>query len=229
MPPPEKPVMPKAAPPRFGAHFDAWNSSSSGHQRPENRPGTGWRESRGAKLNSQLCAGSSGGERLGDTWGAGSEDWDERLKVLVPQSLRERRDNSVVDMLMRPGKMLQSTGESRGPSPERLTEEALMEQRKKEDGEREASCVGRGIFAGVVVYVNGSTYPLVSDHKLKHLLAENGAKMSIHLARRQVTHVILGQPTGQGLGAGGGLAGGKIDKEIKKMRGCGVKFVGVEW
>jgi hypothetical protein len=88
----------------------------------------------------------------------------------------------------------------------------------------------RGIFDGLVIYINGSTHPLVSDHKLKHLLAENGAKLSIHLGRRSVTHVILGRPSGvAGLGAGGGLAGNKIEKEIRRVGGCGVKYVGVEW
>lgn len=99
----------------------------------------------------------------------------------------------------------------------------------------------RGIFDGLVVYVNGSTLPSISDHKLKHLLAENGAKISIHLGRRQVTHVIVGQPCGKenaavlGIdrtsrpGAGGGLAASKIQKEIKRVGGCGIKYVGVEW
>lgn len=97
----------------------------------------------------------------------------------------------------------------------------------------------KGIFDGLVIYVNGSTYPLVSDHKLKHMLAENGAKVSIHLCRKQVTHVILGRPCGTegsagtrsqwGPGVGGGLAGGKIQKEIRRVGGCGIKYVNVEW
>jgi hypothetical protein len=87
------------------------------------------------------------------------------------------------------------------------------------------------IFAGLTVYVNGSTAPLISDHKLKHTLASNGANISIALGRRSVTHVILGTSSSQG-GAGGGLAAGKIQKEIMKKRGgrgTGVRFVGVEW
>ncbi|KAI6372530.1 hypothetical protein MCOR25_003690 [Pyricularia grisea] len=92
-----------------------------------------------------------------------------------------------------------------------------------------------GIFDGLVIYVNGSTHPLISDHKLKHVLAENGARMNIHLGRRQVTHVILGRPAAspapsKGIsGAGGGLAAGKLEREIRRVGGCGVKFVGVEW
>jgi len=110
-------------------------------------------------------------------------------------------------------------------------EEKLMFQRKREDvlkeNERLKHC--KGIFDGLVIYINGSTYPLVSDHKLKHILADNGARLSIHLGRRQVTHVILGKPCGTGFGAGGGLAGMKIEKEIRRIGGCGVKYVSVEW
>jgi len=87
------------------------------------------------------------------------------------------------------------------------------------------------IFQGLCVYINGSTAPMVSDHKLKYLLAENGASLSIALGRRSVTHVILGNPNGSSVrdGAGGGLAASKIQKEIKRVGGCGVKYVGVEW
>ncbi len=111
-------------------------------------------------------------------------------------------------------------------------EKKVMAQRKNEDDlkEQEKSNRTKGIFDGLVIYINGSTHPLISDHKLKHLLAENGARLSIHLRRKQVTHVILGKPSGtQGYGAGGGLAGAKIEKEIRRVGGCGVKYVGVEW
>lgn len=56
--------------------------------------------------------------------------------------------------------------------------------------------------------------------------------MSLHLGRRTVTHVILGRPAksgSSGLGAGGGLSGTKMQKEIARVRGCGVKYVDVEW
>ena len=88
------------------------------------------------------------------------------------------------------------------------------------------------IFNNLTVYINGSTFPLISDHKLKRLLAEHGANLSIVLGRRKVTHVILGNPnrqTGRTGGAGGGLASTKIQKEIANVRGKGVKFVSVQW
>ena len=86
------------------------------------------------------------------------------------------------------------------------------------------------IFDGLVIYLNGSTYPLISDHKLKHLLAEHGARVSIQLGRKEVTHVIIGTPSlSPRGGAGGGLAAGKMQKEIQKVGGCGIKYVGVKW
>lgn len=87
------------------------------------------------------------------------------------------------------------------------------------------------IFRNLTIYINGSTYPLISDHKLKRLIVSHGAHLSIALGRRTVTHVILGTPnhvTAKG-GAGGGLASSKIQKEITTTRGKGIKFVGVEW
>lgn len=107
-----------------------------------------------------------------------------------------------------------------------------MAQRKAEDDLEEERKLSkrRGVFDGLVIYINGSTHPLISDHKLKHILTENGAKLSLHLGRRQVTHVVLGRPSGgQGIGAGGGLSATKIEKEIRRVGGCGVKYVGVEW
>lgn len=70
--------------------------------------------------------------------------------------------------------------------------------------------------------------PLVSDHKLKHMLAAHGARHSIALGRRSVTHVILGTLGNVG-GAGGGLAAIKIQKEISRTGGKAVKFITAQW
>lgn len=83
------------------------------------------------------------------------------------------------------------------------------------------------IFTNLIIYLNGCTAPL-SDHKLKHLISTHGGNMSISLGRRTVTHVILGRINANG-GAGGGLAGSKIQKEIATLRGKSVKFVTAEW
>lgn len=133
---------------------------------------------------------------------------------------------SVADMLVRPGAMRGAmAGENGRAAPD---EGPVVTNREDAEGGH-TKPQPRGIFDGLVIYVNGSTHPLVSDHKLKQLLAENGARTSLHLARRRVTHVILGRPGTVGRGAGGGLAGGKLEREVRRVGGCGVKYVGVEW
>ncbi|KAL5324440.1 hypothetical protein ACEPPN_008985 [Leptodophora sp. 'Broadleaf-Isolate-01'] len=242
--PPPKSTVPPAAQPKFSAYFDAWNSSSTGHQRAENALGhsTGWRQSRNMKLSHQFESGDSGGKRISDQVGADSEYWDEKAKALIPKDVRERARYSVADMVTGKGHSgnVPSTVNKSQMDNQMLklriatltSEERRMAQRKREDDrkEEEKSSRKRGVFDGLVIYVNGSTYPLISDHKLKHVLAENGARLSLHLGRRQVTHVILGKPSSTlGVGAGGGLSGTKMEKEIRRVGGCGVKYVGVEW
>lgn len=235
MPSPPKPESLKAAEPVYGKSFDAWNSSSTGHQRAENKFGasTGWRNSRSAKLQSQFRSGSTGGERMSDAVGPGSKDWDSEAQGLITPEVRARAKQSVMDMLVKPGTMSRGSTPAAGEGKAKdglAAEEKLMAQRKVGDEAIDSNRnQPRKIFDGVVVYVNGSTHPLISDHKLKQVVVEHGGKMSFHLGRRQVTHVIIGRPSSTGLGAGGGLAGGKLQKEIQKLRGCGVKFVGVEW
>lgn len=97
------------------------------------------------------------------------------------------------------------------------------------------------IFHSLTFFINGSTFPLVSDHKLRHIIAEHGGALSISLARRSVTHVIIASPSSAGTtGArrpggtgGGGLSAVKLQKEIAttagRKGGLGVKFVGVDW
>ena len=91
----------------------------------------------------------------------------------------------------------------------------------------------------MTIFINGSTAPRISEYKLKHLLASNGARTSIYMARKTVTHVLVGQPnTGSGSGsgsgttvsgAGGGLAASKLQQEIARGGWKGVKVVSVDW
>ena len=276
-PPPKPPPSPAAKPlatstssraPEpviHGGRFDAWNSSSTGHQRAENRLGAsvGWRDSRNAKLGAQFRGGASGGRgRVSDRVGAGSEHWDPAARALVTPEARARARHSVADMLARPGTM-KSVAVSRpsssgvppvGPGPGleeagsrdagvSKAEEQLVGPREAEDTRDETEeerpplrPPTRRIFDGVVVYVNGSTHPTISDHRLKQVLAEHGARLSVHFGRRHVTHVILGRSVGGGSshgGAGGGLAATKLQREARRAGGGSgggaVKFVGVEW
>ncbi|KAI0554549.1 BRCA1 C terminus domain-containing protein [Xylaria curta] len=254
--PPPKPPVPQAAEPIYGQKFDPWNSSSTGHQRAENRLGasTGWRTSRNRKLMSQFTGGAGGGKRVSDTVGEGSSNYDPQMKAVITPEARSRAQCSVLDMLANPGTMKPSLSSSASGLPsmgdpipastssesrngklinlcssEMTAEERLMARRREEDVARAQAKQSRKIFDGVVVYLNGSTHPLISDHKLKHVLAENGGSMSSHLGRRKVTHVILGRPVAGGSGSGGGLAGGKLQREISKIGGPAVKYVGVQW
>jgi hypothetical protein len=104
-----KSTVEAAAKPKFGDVFDAWNSSSTGHQSAENKlsGSTGWRQSRSMKLSHQFKSGGTGGERISDKVGAGSEDWDEEAKALIPKEVRARAEMSVRDMLV--GRSVSST------------------------------------------------------------------------------------------------------------------------
>lgn len=79
------------------------------------------------------------------------------------------------------------------------------------------------IFRGLTMYLNGSTAPLVSDHKIKQLFVQHGGNSALALGRKSVTHVIIGST------CGGGLASGKINKEITTVRGKGMKYVTAQW
>jgi hypothetical protein len=92
-----------------------------------------------------------------------------------------------------------------------------------------SSTVYPQIFSNLTFYINGSTAPHISDHKLKHLLSLHGGNLSISLGRKSVTHVIIGKPGSAGEGCGGGLAGTKIQKEISRQRGKALHFVTAEW
>ncbi|KAM0720954.1 hypothetical protein Q7P37_003239 [Cladosporium fusiforme] len=87
----------------------------------------------------------------------------------------------------------------------------------------------RQIFSGLTFYINGSTAPHISDHKLKQLLSLHGGQLSISLGRRSVTHVIIAKPGSLGESCGGGLAGTKIQKEVAQKGGKSIRFVNVEW
>jgi hypothetical protein len=55
-------------------------------------------------LSYQFKSGEIGGKRISDQVGAGSENWDEKAKALIPKDVRERAKVSVQDMLTGKGK-----------------------------------------------------------------------------------------------------------------------------
>jgi len=223
---PPRGAIPPAAKPQY-EHFDPWNSSSTGHQRAENRlaSSTGWRKSRSLKLAHQFRSGGSGGPRLHDQVGAGSLDFDEKLKAVIPKNVRQRAQVSITDMLQskKPGPNESLKG---SPIDNRLE---VAPEASNHNGMGQGRSPTRGIFSGLVFFVNGRASP-ISDHKLKRLLTEEGGRVSIHLGRREVTHVILGRACdGARSGSEGALAASKIQKEVRRVGGSSVKYIGVEW
>ena len=274
MPTSHPPLPPPPEPTRV--FFDPFNSSSTGHQRAENRlsGSTSWRDSRTYKLAHQLRdqSGRGGGQHLSDLVGAGSENFgkDGRLEngdwAPGAPGLQERGWRDIREVMGAKESKRDSDSSSAG------NEEEQSDKRLKRDG----SVSGNGlkywqgklstdktlistqdfnpalkvklpppstptesataspytphtppkppppqIFAGLTIYLNGSTAPLLSDHKLKQLLAQHGANVSIALGRKTVTHVILGET--------GGLAAGKVQKEVVRTGGRAVKFVCARW
>ena len=192
------------------------------------------------KLASQFKAGSGGGRRLCDSVGAGSEmfgkdgrkengGWEEGAP-----GAREKGWQDVRGLLNKPGskEMWANDGQGEDRHVPTITERVSP---KVPEGSAEAIQPkslpalepNKKIFDGLCIFINGSTLPTIGDHRLKQVLAENGARISIALARRSVTHVILG--TAAGPSAGGGLAAGKIQKEIQRVGGKGLKYVRAEW
>jgi len=209
--------------------YDAVGAGSRGFGRDGRTANGGWDASvRGARGRSGMLGAEAA--RTGDlgSWVAG-----EGLQGGVVQDLRaeaQAADESEEAVIR--------------ASREQREQRARSWQQEEAERQREQACHAEGtappaaegpppkraaaLFDGCVVYINGSTMPHVSDHRLKTLLAEHGARVSLALGRRSVTHVVLGEPNARG-GVGGGLAGGKIQREISRVRGEGVRFVGVQW
>lgn len=80
----------------------------------------------------------------------------------------------------------------------------------------------RKVFAGCSIYINGSTAPRISDVELKRLLSHHGAQISMTLARKTTTHVVISDV------GGGGLAAGKLQKEIAGKKN-NIRYVSVQW
>lgn len=222
--------------------FDPWNSVALGHQRAENRlaGSTSWRENRNLKLHKQYRGGLGGGERLHDIVGAGNKDYGKDGRRLNgswgrgASGQRSSGQTSILDTLakkqQRRDTPMSEESEGQADDGEQSMEGVLDNESLGSGGQKglDAAPPKKQIFRSLCFYINGSTAPLISDHKLKYILAEHGATMSIALGRRTVTHVIVGTTSSNG-GAGGGLAGSKIQKEVTRVSGKAVKFVSAEW
>jgi BRCT domain, a BRCA1 C-terminus domain len=255
-------VMPPIrAPEPSRTFFDPFNSSSTGHQRAENRlsVSTSWRDSRSKKLAQQFrdTSGGGGETHLTDQVGAESENfgkdgrkengsrevgapglrkqgWQD-IRGLVGVS-KKRKSEKVVEIHHQGHKKRKDEEEDIHPTESHTQSLSSTQILLKLPGlvpcsdtnslpnpVPEAAPSLPQIFRFLTLYLNGSTHSSgISDHKLKSLFVQHGGSVSIALGRRTVTHVILGSE-------GGGLAAGKIQKEVAKVAGKSVRFVTANW
>lgn len=233
--------------------FDPFNSSSTGHQRAENRlsGSTSWRDSRMNKLTHQFGDRSGhGGDihtsdlvgarsvNLGKDWEKENGDWEKGapgLRTKAWQDIRsfmtgskkrpiDPKDEEKVQM-KRQRRGSQSDNYPRNTIPEISLPAAEPETNVDQASDHLVTTAKQPsqIFRGLTMYVNGSTAPLVSDHQIKQLFVQHGGNSAFALGRRSVTHVIIGGT------CGGGLASGKINKEVTTIGGKGIKYVTAQW
>ena len=231
-------------------------------------------------MAAQFRGGAGGGRRVADGACAGSPFFGRDGRLPKGGWQREasglRRETAcadVAEMLKGNGSSVTKSGRASTTKASAscddripLASRAVHTKRPREtddDGRRAGSTDGakrpRKVFDGLCFYINGSTAPTVSDHRLKYLIAENGGRVAVALARKSVTHVVLGAPpdgpstsppypssTSSGASSlvsqasksvtrphpgrcGGGLAATKLQKEIRRIGGQAVKYVTAEW
>ncbi|KAL5365782.1 hypothetical protein BJX96DRAFT_159745 [Aspergillus floccosus] len=208
--------------------FDPWNSASSGHQHARS-PGTNnphWQHVREQRLADQFQPRTKGSSRKKGEWIWTNED--------RPQESGQRDIRSMFKVNKGESSIQQTESDGKKPTPEPRPEQPQpqaqspsLQPSKRPNLHPKAQA--KQIFQGTTVYINAPSHPLLSDHKLKHLLVTHGATISLALTRR-VTHVLVGKPNaGAGKGCGGGLAAGKLQREIARAGSRAVKVVFVDW
>ncbi|KZZ88088.1 brct domain containing protein [Ascosphaera apis ARSEF 7405] len=237
--------------------FDAWNSATTGHQRSEHSSSTArsWMQRRNQKLSQQFGSAYGGTSRNDhgvalaaqpgpkQPKGAGSSDIrsfyavvktsdkSDEVKLFEPPMAEEAPVGLITSSSVAYRRSYSELQDS-SARPEKIvigSTDTPAHEFKPSPLNSSVAPPSRKIFSQLVVYINGSTAPVISDHKLRHLLAFHGASLALTLTRRKVTHVIIGRPNEIGRGAGGGLASTKIDKEIRRKCSAGVKYVTPEW
>ncbi len=257
-------MPPTGAPEPTRTFFDPFNSSSTGHQRAQNRlsGSTSWRDSRTHKLAHQLrdTSGRGGETHVTDLVGAGSENfrkdgrkengswevgapglrekgWQDIRGLMGVKKKRKSQEiaehfdgdcmkakNGFKDDIDEPVARTRSAS-----SPSQVTKPSPRQTPGSRSGALseptlKAIPTAPQIFRSLTLYLNGSTLASgISDHKLKSLFIQHGGSLSIALGRRTVTHVVLSSCVGSG------LAAGKIQKEVAKVGGKGVKYVTAKW
>ncbi|KAE8412122.1 hypothetical protein BDV36DRAFT_305188 [Aspergillus pseudocaelatus] len=247
MPNTNQPLLKKTAPtPQNHLSFDPWNSCATGHQRADSSTGTAWRRTREEKLARQFNSVSGDcTDSLGAVTSLRKEEKGEWVWAHTNQGelrdLGQRDIRSMMHVGKRP-RDVSDSGKDRESSQRKLKEVSKVASLEVNASissldelvsspsplSIEIKDVPK-VFKGVTVYINSTYHPSVSDHYLKRLLTIHGAAISLSLSRK-VSHVIVARPNaGPGMGAGGGLAASKLQKEILRGGWKGIKVVFVEW
>ncbi|KAG9585242.1 hypothetical protein KCU77_g11366, partial [Aureobasidium melanogenum] len=238
--------------------FDPWKSSSTGHQKADNRlaGSTSWRDSRSLEFSNQFGGGASVDARLADTVGAGSEDFgkDGRLDngswAKGAPGLRSGSHMSVVEAfrIRKVGvkdtptekaraKIMVNRGKEQEldlldiPSAQPVPQHSSQDQDPASSFEDELLREDSS--------PDGRGPPRSGDRKRHHTETSSGVCWGLHLYQWQhvsdnlgpqvQTPALLGSPNASSIpGAGGGLSASKMQKEITKIGGKNVKFVTVE-
>jgi len=165
---------------------------------------SGWQDIRGLMTGSKKCSIDSKDDEMGQN------------QMMLKRRRRQRQGSSSQSEEYRQGTNTLPEISLPAAESERNPDEALdhLDTITKQPPQ---------IFRGLTMYLNGSTAPLVSDHKIKQLFVQHGGNSAVALGRKSVTHVVIGGT------CGGGLASGKINKEVTTVGGKGIKYVTAEW
>ncbi|KAF2402406.1 hypothetical protein EJ06DRAFT_528517 [Trichodelitschia bisporula] len=205
-------------------YFDAYNSSSTGHQLGDGGSGTAWRAVRTQQINLQfggVTKGAKGKQRT--LWEVGGVQKRSTADTAEPTAVTELSEPDRETPRPRP----HLPPSDKLPPSDELPVSGQLPPSGQPAPSAQPPPPPKPLFRHVVFYINGSTAPLVSDHKLKQLIASHGGRVALGISK-SVTHVVLGTNSAAG-GVGGGLAAGKKQREIMRCRGAGKRFVGVEW
>ncbi|OGM41855.1 hypothetical protein ABOM_010149 [Aspergillus bombycis] len=216
--------------------FDPWNSSATGHQRADSSTGTAWRRTREEKLAQQFSSAS------GDCTDSPRDGTSHRNKAekgewvwSYTSRAEESRDDAAgqrdIRSMMRVGKRSRDVSDSGKDRDSKLLKGSKVAGLvvNASPGSLDQLSSSSSSLSSLSTEVKEHLPSTVSDHYLKRLLTMHGAAISLSLSRK-VSHVIVAKPnTGRGMGAGGGLAASKLQKEISRGGWKGIKVVFVEW
>ncbi|KAK6536765.1 hypothetical protein TWF281_000980 [Arthrobotrys megalospora] len=169
--------------------LDIYVTSSTGHQiREDGGSGvTGWRDDRNQKLKTQFTNAAVVGSKrkAGEMVSETSRDLKPASNV-IEESKSEREHSFHRILSYETRSTVRKLTTSKPPTGTTQASSASTKDAPKP----------KQIFRNCTIYINGNTsISGVSDVELKRLLTSHGAVVSYHLARRQVTHIILTNPS----------------------------------